>query len=336
MKLLYRLILIAFVGFIVGIFVWALFAPREDISDRITRTFREQEKKADLSFKEVTFEEIVNGVKYWQLSAQTAKVNKSTSISTLKDSKGIFYKNGKAVLRFISPAALWDMKKREIHLDQPIGYDVSLERRISALIKTIKKSRYSVFNLPKMYNKGMGYWFKARNLSWKFSDQKMTCSGGIVLNKGEITGYADRLDGDVAMERIILQGDPKIVVNLDQKAPITVEAEMFEVISAKDIILAEGNPVILWKDAKIYSDNIKYLQKDKKLELSGTVNVQYRDIDAWGNTAEYFSEEDKIILKGNARARQADNKLSGEKVMVSLRDQKISVMGRGKAIITEE
>jgi len=330
------LTLIVFVGFIVWIFVWALFAPKEDISDRITRTLEEQEKRADLSFKEVTFEEIVDGVKYWQLNAQTAKVNKSTEISTLKDSKGIFYKNGKAVLRFISPAALWDMKKREILLDQPIGYDVSLERQISTLIKSIKQSRYSVFNLPKMYDQGQGYWFKARNLSWKFADQQMTCSGGIVLNKGDITGFADRLDGDVAMEKIVLKGEPKIVLNPDRGAPITVEAESFEVISANDTVLAEGNPVILWKDAKIYAERIKYLQAEKKLELSGAVNVQYRDIDAWGNKAEYFSEDDKIILKGNARASQADNKLSGEKVMVSLKEQKISVMGRGKAIITEE
>ena len=33
---------------------------------------------------------------------------------------------------------------------------------------------------------------------------------------------------------------------------------------------------------------------------------------------------------------QTENKLSGEKVSVSLKDQKIAVVGKGKVVITEE
>jgi lipopolysaccharide export system protein LptA len=336
MKIWSRIILLAFLVFIAGIFYWALFSPKEDISQRIHKTLKEQETRADLAFKEVTFEEVVAGVKFWQLVAKSAMVNKSTEIATLKEAKGTFFKKGKAVLRFRSPAALWNMKKREILLDQPLGYDAKLERKISTLLKTLKKSRLSIFNIPKIYRKGLGYWFRANNLSWKLADQKLICTGGIVLNKGEVTGYAERLEGDVALERIILEGHPKVIINPDQTSPITLEAAVFEIISAEDVILARGNPKILWEDARVLANNLKYIQIDRILELTGNIKITYKDIRAWGSSARYLTDQNRIILEGDARAVQGENKLSGEKVSVSLKDKKISVLGKGKVVIPEE
>ncbi|MBU0672208.1 MAG: LptA/OstA family protein [Candidatus Margulisbacteria bacterium] len=336
MKLTYRIILIIAVAFLFGIFFWALFSPKQEISDRIYKTLKEQEKRADLAFKDVTFEEVVAGEKYWQLKANSATVNKSTEIATLKDAKGTFYKQGKAVLRFLSPAALWDMKEKEILLDNPIGYDVKLDNKISSLIKNLKKSPFSVFNLPKTYKKSLGYWFQANNLSWKLSNQKLLCTGGIVLNKGEISGYAERLEGDVALERIMLQGAPKIIISPAGSAPITLEAEEFEVISSQDIILARGNPKIFWEDAQISAKDLTYDQGKNVLQLKQAVKIDFQDIKAWGNTATYLTETGKIILEGRAKAYQGDNKLTGEKVSVSLKEKKISVLGKGKVVITEE
>ncbi len=317
-------------------FYWALFVPKEDVSERIYRTLKEQEKRADLSFKEVTFKEVVGEIKYWELTAKSAMVNKSTGIATLKESEGTFFKEGKAVLRFRSPAALWDMKKKEIHLDKPLGFDISLERKISTLLATLKKSRFSVFNLPKLYSKEAGYWFKANNLSWQLTNQKLICSGGILLNKGEVTGYSERLEGDVGLERVVLEGKPKVVIAPDGVSPITLEATRFEVVSPEDTIYARGNPKIFWKDAEVLADSMKYLQRGRFLDLSGRVKIDYKDIQAWGDTAQYFTEEEKVILAGNARAVQGENELSGERVNVSLKDKKISVIGKGKVIITEE
>jgi len=336
MKFGNRIILIIFIVFIVGIFYWAIFSPKQDVSERIYQTLKEQEKRADLSFKDVTFEEVVAGVKYWQLQADTAMVNKSTGIATLKDANGSFFKKGKPVLLFRSPAALWDMKKKEIILDKPLGYDVNLERQISNLIKTLKSPRLSVFNLPKLYDQGLGYWFQANNLSWKLADQKLLCTGGIVLNKGEVTGYSDRLEGDVALESIVLEGKPKIVVTPSKTTPITLEAAVFEIASIENTISARGNPRIFWEEAVISADKLKYLQADEVLKLTDNVRVSYKDIQATGRSADYFTEENRIILQGDARAIQGENKLRGEKVVVSLKDKKISVMGRGKVVITEE
>lgn len=335
MKLSYRILLIVFLVFIAGIFYWAIFSPKEDISARIQKTLKEQEKRADLTFKDVSFEEVVAGVKYWKLTAKVAMVNKSTDIATLKTSKGTFYKDGKSVLRFRAPASLWDMKKKEIFMDKPLGYDVKLENKIASLLKKIKKSNRSIFTLPALYKNGPGYWFKAKNCSWKFSDQKLLCTGGIVINKGEVTGYSESLQADVALENIFLKGDPRVVINPKKSSPITIEADVFEVISVEDTIVARGNPKILWGDAEIVSTNIKYLQRDKLLELSGWAQVRYKDIRAWGKNAKYYSEEQKIVLEGDAGAVQADNRLSGKKVQVSFKDQKISVLGRGKAVFSD-
>ncbi len=336
MKLGSRIILIIFVVFIAGIFYWALFSPKEDVSERIYQTLKEQEKRADLSFKDVTFEEVVAGVKYWQLKAETAMVNKSTGIATLKNANGSFFKNGKPVLLFRSPAALWDMKKKEIILDKPLGYDVNLERQISNLIKTLKKPRLSVFNLPKLYKQGLGYWFQANNLSWKLADQKLLCTGGIMLNKGEVTGYSERLEGDVALERIILEGKPRVEVTPAQTSPIILEADTFEIVSVENIIFARGNPRIRWEEAVVSADKLKYLQAEEVLKLTDNVKVSYKDIQAFGRSADYLTEESKIVLEGDARAIQGENQLKGEKVMISLKDKKISVMGKGKVVITEE
>ncbi|MBN2057882.1 MAG: hypothetical protein JW782_03695 [Candidatus Saganbacteria bacterium] len=336
MKLSYRIILIVAAVFLIGIFLWAVFSPKQEISERIYETLKEQEKRADLSFKDVVFEEVVAGIRYWQLNAKSAAVNNSTKIATLKTARGTFFKNGKAVLRFRSPAALWDMKEKEILLDDPLGYDVNLDNKINSLVKELKDSRFSIFNLPRLYQKSLGYWFQANNLSWKLSDQKLLCTGGIILNKGEVTGYAQKLQGDVALEKIKLEGKPKLEITPENSATITLEAEVFEVLSTEDLILAYGQPLISWRSAHIWCNKLTYDQRNNQLKLEGNIRIEYGDIRAWGNSADYQTDKAQIILSGRARAEQADNKLTGDKVLVSLNDRTISLLGQGKVVIKEE
>jgi lipopolysaccharide export system protein LptA len=322
--------------FAVGLFYWALFIPKEDVSQRIYQTIKEQEKRADLLFKKVTFEEVSAGIKYWQLEAEVGFVNKSTGIATLQNAKGTFFKKGRPVLRFRSPGALWDMKKKEIFLDKPLGYDIALEHKIARMLKTLKKSPFSIFNLPAQYQSGEpGYWFQANNLSWKLSDEQLVCTGGILLNKGEVSGYAQKLQGDVGLEKVRLEGSPRIVMKAAGSSPVTIEAQAFEVLGPQDLFIAHENPKITWQDANITSQTARYLQADKKIELSGNVKINYRDIYAEGNSADYYTLDQKVILSGNALAKQGDNRLSGEKVLVSLKDSLISVLGKSRVVITQ-
>lgn len=322
--------------FICGIFYWAAFAPKEDVSQRIYKTLQEQEKRADLTFKNVTFEEVSNGIKYWQLDAKSAMVNKDTGMATLQEARGTFFKAGSPALKFICPAALWDMRKKEIYLDHPLGYDVALEKNISAIAASTRSGLRSVFNFPEIYTAGPGYWFQARNLSWKLADQKLFCSGGIELNKGEVTGYAEKLEGDINLEKISLRGNPRILVRVKKSFPVTIEAEGFEVLNTEDTVLANGSPRITWGRAKVESQKAKYLQKFKKLELNENVKLVYQDIFASGNSASYLTDSQQVILEGDAWAEQEENRLSGERVLVSLREQKISLLGKGKVIINEK
>lgn len=318
---------------VVGVFYWALFIPKEDISQRIYQTIKEQENRADLAFKKVTFEESTGGEKFWQLQAETAVVNKSTGIATLQITEGLFFKNGKPVMKFRSPAALWDMRKKEIYLDKPLGYDVNSEQQIAALLQTLGTQPASVFHLPKVYQKGLGYWFQAKNLSWKVADQRLVCTGGIVLNKGEITGYAEKLTGDVEFKKVLLDGSPRVEIAQLQGGPVTIEASQFELNSAEDLLIAHGKPVITWQDARVSSLFASYHQPENKIKLVGDVKVSYQDINAWGSSADYPTAKELIILSGEARAEQADSKLSSDKVMVSLKEKKISLLGKSQVVI---
>lgn len=333
----FRLIFIFLsIALTLGIFYWFLNIPRGDLSQRIYQTIKEQQGRADLLFKKVTFEEVQAGTKYWQLEAEVGSINKSTGIATLQNANGTFFKQGKAALKFRSPAALWDMQKKEIFLDKPFGYDIALEKKIARILRNLKKSPFSVFNLPKQRKGDFGYWFQANNLSWKLTDQKLICRGGINLNKGEVSGFAEKLESDVGLESIQLTGNPHIIVAPAGVSPVTLEAVSFGVFGSQESFVAYGNPVVSWKDARITAQSARYLQIPQKLELNGNVNINYQDILARGNSADYFTNEQKIILSGEAHAEQANNHLSGDKVQVSLREKKIAVIGKSHVIIHEE
>jgi len=228
------------------------------------------------------------------------------------------------------------MSKKEIYLDKPLGYDVNSEKQIEALLKTAGAQPASVFNLPKAYQKGIGYWFQAKNLSWKVADQQLVCTGGIVLNKGELTGYAEKLTGDVEFKKVLLDGSPRIVLAEVQGGLVTIEAHQFELDSESDLLTAHGSPVITWRDAKISSLLASYHQPENIINLDGDVKVNYQDITAWGNSADYPTGKELIILSGEARAEQADSKLSSDKVMVSLKEKKISLLGKSRVVIPED
>jgi lipopolysaccharide transport protein LptA len=228
------------------------------------------------------------------------------------------------------------MKKKEIYLDKPLGYDVNYERQIAFLVKTLGTRPQSIFTLAKEYKKGLGYWFQAKNLSWKLADQMLFCTGGILLNKGEITGFADTLRGDVEFKKVLLEGNPRIEILSADRSPITFEAQIFELSSTQNLFIAHGNPRVTWQEANLFSDSASYFQTEQKMALDGNVKINYKDILAWGNSASYLTEKQNVILSGDARAEQGDNKLSGDKVLVSLKENKISVLGKSRVVISGE
>lgn len=336
MKFIRIVLIIGSITFFAWLFYWARFTPKQDISARIYQTLKEQETRADLSFKRVTFEEIQRGIKYWQLAAESAMVNKDTGLATLKNTSGLFYKAGRPTLRFHSPAAMWDMKKKEIYLDKPIGYDVAITKTLTSLLKNRKVGGASTFYFPTAASKNQGYWFQAANLSWKLADEQLLCTGGIKLSKGNVTGLAERLASDVGLETITLSGSPSITLNEPKSPPVTIEAETFDIINQQGLFSANGKPTIVWGGAKIEAEKATFIQPLQKLELTNNIVLNYQDIFATSNSANYLVASQELILEGQAQATQGKDHLSGDKLAVSLKDKKISLIGKSHVIITDE
>lgn len=327
------LIPFALAFFLFGLFYWAIFSPKEDISERIYRTLKDQEGRADVAFKKVSLAEISDGKKFWQLEAEQALINKDSGLAALKETAGTFFQNNKATLFFTSPAALWDMKKKEIFLDKPLGYDTTYHQKIAGL-KKAGPITTSTFNFSAKKSAEFGYWFQAKNLVWKLADQQVFCSGGILLNKGNVTGRATTLRGDVGFHRIELLGDPQILISADE-IPATFEAAVFEISNEQNTFTAHGFPRLLWREAQISANQAKFYQNTNQLSFNGQARITYRDIVAEGESASYFPAEHKVVLSGAAWAEQAGNRLSGDQVIVLLKLNRIALAGRSKVILNE-
>ncbi len=101
-------------SFMVGIFYWAVFSPKDDVTAKISKTLKDQKQRADLFLKGVTFSETAEGLKYWEIKALTSKMNNDTGIADLIDVTGTFYRKDKPALNFVSPKVVWDMKNKTI------------------------------------------------------------------------------------------------------------------------------------------------------------------------------------------------------------------------------
>ena len=283
--------------------------PKKDATKFISKTLEEQRSRADLYFKGVTVSEIVAGVKYWEIKASTSVINKTTGLNTLKGTKGTFFKEGNPVLKFIAPKAVWDIQKKEIYLTEPIGYDIKSEKGIEEKIKTWRQvsNVFSVFHLPAKYPipSKLGYWFASKNLEWGLADQKIICKEGLTLTKGDISIVAEKLEADVALEKVILTGKPQAVIEQGEKIIIT--AERFEIDGKAELV-----------------------------EISEQVKVTRGDIKTWSNEAKYLMKDRKIVLTGNPIFQRRGSKLSGEKVIISLKEQKVIIEGKTKVIVGEE
>ena len=334
MNFLKGLIFFVFVIFILFLFIWALYLPKSDITANLGKTLEEQRARLDLYFQGVTFQESEGGRKYWEIKAKTSSLNKTTGIATLTETRGTFFRSGKPVLKFISPYVTWDMVKKEIFLKEPIGYDLKAERKVRALIKETKN--VSSFILPaRALKKGEGYFFRAKNLNWELKTEKIICSNGIYLKKGEISGFADKLEADVALEKVNISGNP-CTMNITNQSLATLEARNFTVDSLKDELSASGGIKLLANSLKLLSRDLIYKQKDDTIYFKSDVQVVYHDAQAFSDVASYNIKTREITLGNNARLLRRGSQLTGDKVIISLNDGTFKVVGKTKIVIPEE
>jgi lipopolysaccharide transport protein LptA len=330
--LITALIALAMIGF----FVWALL-PEDDFSDKIKEKLNKDKQKADVMFKDATLAEVYDGIKYWELVARTAVINKSVGKADLSVVDGLFFDKGRPTIKFLAPSAVWRIKKNEIYLSNPIGYDIKYEKIIKTELAKVKDITrlHSVFHLPeRIGEKYKGYWFSAKNLNWSLSTKKLFCSGAITLTKGDMVINAEKLEADVGLKNVILTGHPSGEIFADSKK-IIINADSFFVDSYKDIIIADKNVRIKRNGARIAASKAAYDQQKAVVRLYGDVFLTDGQITAFSKNASYDTQNNRITLTEKAKAKRDGNEVYGDSILVLLGQNKIIIKGRTKAKIKE-
>ena len=194
-----KLAFFAFSFFILFLFVWALYLPKENLEEKALKTLESQKERADVSFKGVIFSEALGSKNFWELNATSAVLNKDTGLTEIKEVKGVFFNKNKPSLYFISPSAQWQMKSKEIHLESPIGYDLKKFAFLKKLHPGFKNKSFGEQSklIQQNENRGPGYWFRSNYLDWKLLTQKVSCKDGIILKGKDFSIYSQNLEGDL-------------------------------------------------------------------------------------------------------------------------------------------
>ncbi len=321
----------------IGFFIWAML-PRDDFSKKVSDTLQNEQKKADVIFKDATLAEVYDGVKYWELVAVRAVVNKSTGRADMVDVNGLSFDNGKPTIKFLAPSALWNINKNEIYMKDPIGYDASFEEQLKERILKGKKSsdRISYFHLAQK-GKGEafgGFWFQAKNLNWKLTTKKLLCHGAISLTKGNVVISSEDLESDVGMQKVRLTGHPSAEVAADP-SPIIMNADEMLVDSSANTVTARNKVHITRNGSDIVADASTYSQSSNKVTMTGNVRINDGEIHAWSRSASYDIAGKLVTLTEDARAERNGNKIYGDRMTLYLGLNKIVVEGRSKATVKE-
>ncbi|MCX5750063.1 MAG: LPS export ABC transporter periplasmic protein LptC, partial [Candidatus Saganbacteria bacterium] len=251
METIKKIALFLFVIFVLILFVWALYLPKENIQEKVLKTLETQKEKADVSFKNVTFSESLGDIRFWELKADSAILNKDTGLAELKTVKGVFFKDNKPTFYFISPMAKWNMQKKEIYLEDPVGYDLKKAKYLDRVDPAFRDKSITEEAAIIEKQKGTpGYWLKAEYLDWKLATQKVSCNKGLVLNGSDFKVTAQSLDGDLAFNELTLSGNPYALVSpsSQKQSTASIEAREFKFFNAKDSIVASREVKIVYMD----------------------------------------------------------------------------------------
>ncbi|KAF0132879.1 MAG: hypothetical protein FD145_1536 [Candidatus Saganbacteria bacterium] len=319
-----------FVVFILFLFIWALYLPKHDITKTLIKTIEEQKKLTDILLQEATFSENVGGVKYWEIKAKSSSLNKSTGVAAMEQTNGIFFKNNKPALKFISPLVTWNTINKNILLSDTLGFSVGSEQKARLLEKGGNQA--STFILPQSQE---GYYFKAKVLSWDINSQKIICSQGIYFQKGNVEGNAEKLQADVGLETVSILGNPcKIVIAGAPQG--TIEAKDFLIDQTKNEISSIGKIILTADNLKLTAGKFLFKQKEAVAYFGNSVNITYDNASARGDQAAYNTKKQEISLMKNVSLLRKGSRLVGDKVIISLKNKTYKIIGKTKIVIPEE
>lgn len=104
------------IGFIIIVSIWA-FITSLKISDEFKNTQVTIDKNQDEAVIEKPFiTETKDGIKYWEIYADSGSYDSTKNGALLKNVKGNFYKQNKVVLSFEAPIGVYCQKTKEVRL----------------------------------------------------------------------------------------------------------------------------------------------------------------------------------------------------------------------------
>jgi len=290
--------------FIVWIFFWAVFIPKESLNQRVSREMEHQKRKIDLFMKGVTFSEIIDGRKYWEIKAVTSQINKDSGIALLSDINGYFFRNGKPSIKFIAPSVEWDMKKKEIVINSPKGQDNNYK-----------------FAVPDLR------WSMDRKKVWTDGDVTLSSAGGSINGRG--------LLGDIELSKMTIMGSPKAAF-ASKGRKIDITADAFEIYGAAGDLSAIGNAKAMMGELLVSAESIRFFKAKEDVLAAGGVDVSFKDIKARADFARFNLKGNVVMLSGNAKASRYGSQMAGGKLKIDMRNNKILLEGKTEVFVEEE
>jgi LPS export ABC transporter protein LptC len=299
-----KITIILIVSFIVGIFYWAVFVPKDDVAEKISKTLEEQKQRADLFLRGVTFSETAEGQKYWEIKAISSKMNNDTGMADLIDVKGTFYSKGRPSMNFISPKVVWDMKDKKISIQSATGFEKN-------------------------------YKFETPLLCWGLESKLISAEGDVVFVGQNLTIRAKGMLADTLDDEISLFGKPTASVVFSD-GTMSITSDMFNIKTKADHFSAIGSAYSKKGALEIFAGKISYYSLRSLAAAQDGVILYNLDIKASSDSALFDVKREKVSMKGRALASKGESRLSGENLVIDVKNNKILVKGRSKVFVGEE
>jgi lipopolysaccharide export system protein LptA len=117
--------------------------------------------------------------------------------------------------------------------------------------------------------------------------------------------------------------------------PIRISSDLMETANRSNLVIFRGNVVVVRGDLTIKSDELQIynsegLGKIEKMIARGNVWLKYKGRVASAEKAIYYNTEEKIELVGKPKVEEGGNQISGEVMLLFLREDRSVVKGDGE------
>lgn len=129
------------------------------------------------------------------------------------------------------------------------------------------------------------------------------------------------------------------------QGPIDITAERLDVDEQGGTAVFSGQVIAKRGDMTVYAEELILYRAGKteqleRIEASGGVRVVQQDRVGTAQRASFYQQEEKLILTGDARVRQGQNEVSGEEIVLFIKENRSLVKsgtdGRVRAVFFPE